>query len=60
MPTLATNTSRRPKRRSTASMIRPTFLEADVLMEKNRLAAGVVEIGDHHLRAFTRQYGLGL
>ena len=41
-------------------MIRPTFLEADVLMEKNRLAAGVVEIGDHHLRAFTRQYGLGL
>jgi hypothetical protein len=65
---LATITFKRPKTPFGGfDHTRPALLEADVLMQEDRLAAGtadlvhqvsasgIVQVGDHHLRAFTRQ-----
>ena len=66
IPALATITFKRPKRRSVAST-RPALLEADIVVQEDRVvagtadlvhqvsASGIVQVGDHHLRAFTRQ-----
>src|SRR6476646_6005253 len=48
IPALATITFKRPKRRSVASdHTGPALLEADVLMQEDRLAAGTADLVHH-------------
>ena len=68
MPALATITVQMPEAPFGGfDHTRPALLEADVLMQEDSLAAGtadlvhqvstagIVQVGDHHLGAFTRQ-----